>query len=75
MKAKETRCDQCINTKLVVSENETKIVCSLPQNAAMDCMLGTKDYANILFFLEQKTRCAIRLKRKTLNSAPTAVLI
>ena len=37
------KCDSCLNSRLVVSENGLHSVCCLSEKNAVDCMLGEKD--------------------------------
>ena len=38
------RCDSCINTRSVISENGMHHVCVLSDREMMDCMMGKKDH-------------------------------
>lgn len=37
------KCDSCLNSRMVVSENGLHSVCCLSKKKAVDCMLGKKD--------------------------------
>ena len=39
-----TRCDSCLNSRIVVSENGLHSICCLSEKKAVDCMTKTKDY-------------------------------
>ena len=36
------KCEECLNSRLVVSENGYHAVCCLSQKKAIDCMIGKK---------------------------------
>ena len=38
-----TKCDSCLNSRIVVSENGMKSTCCLSQEKAVACMIGEKD--------------------------------
>ena len=35
-----SKCEECLNSRLVVSENGYHMVCCLPEDKATDCMIG-----------------------------------
>ena len=37
------KCDSCLNSRIVVSENGLHSICCLSEKKAVDCMLGEKD--------------------------------
>lgn len=39
-----SKCDTCLFSRAVVSENGIHYVCCLSQKKALDCLIGTKDY-------------------------------
>ena len=41
---KQKRCDKCLHTRLVMSENGLHPVCALSAKAAKDCITGKKDH-------------------------------
>lgn len=41
--AQKTKCDKCIKSRIIVSENGYHGVCTLPPKAATDCITGKKD--------------------------------
>jgi hypothetical protein len=41
--AKQTKCDKCLKSRMIVSENGYHGICTLPPKAAMDCVTGKKD--------------------------------
>ena len=40
----EYRCDTCLNSRLIISENGYNFVCCLSQKKAVDCITKQKDY-------------------------------
>lgn len=40
----QKRCDNCANSRTIVSENGFHSVCCFSQKKAMDCFMGKKDY-------------------------------
>lgn len=38
------KCDYCLNSRPVLSENGIHYICCLSSKKAMDCMIGKKDY-------------------------------
>lgn len=42
--ATQKRCDDCANSRTIVSENGFHSVCCFSQKRAMDCFMGKKDY-------------------------------
>ena len=38
-----TKCDGCINSRRVISENGLHSVCCLSEKVAVDCIIGKKD--------------------------------
>ena len=43
-----TKCDRCLNRRLIVSENGFHYVCALSDKAAMLCITGRVDRFTIL---------------------------
>ena len=41
--AKDSRCDVCLNSRAVVSENGIHYVCCLTEKQCLDCLMGVKD--------------------------------
>ena len=39
-----TKCEQCLRSRMIISENGTHPICCLSQKKAMDCLTGTKSY-------------------------------
>lgn len=39
----KTRCDECLKSRIIVSENGYHGICTLPPKAATDCVTGKKD--------------------------------
>jgi len=37
------KCDTCLNSRRIVSENGIKSVCVLSDKEAVDCLIGKKD--------------------------------
>lgn len=37
------KCEQCLNSRLIISENGYHTVCCLSQKAATNCILGKKN--------------------------------
>lgn len=42
--AEYTRCDTCLNSSVIISENGYHSVCCLSQKNAVDCITKRKDY-------------------------------
>lgn len=40
----ESKCDGCLNSRLVISENGLHPVCTLPTKKACYCITGRKNY-------------------------------
>lgn len=40
---RENRCDTCINSRTIVSENGYHSICTLSSKAAINCMTGKTD--------------------------------
>lgn len=40
---RKTKCDKCIKSRIIVSENGYHGICTLPPKAATDCVTGKKD--------------------------------
>lgn len=38
------KCDKCLHSRVIVSENGYHSVCCLSQKAAMNCMMGKKNH-------------------------------
>ena len=38
------KCDKCLNTRIIVSENGRHRICCLSSKKAVNCMTGKKDY-------------------------------
>lgn len=38
------KCEKCLNSRLIVSENGYHAVCCLSQKKAMDCITGKKNH-------------------------------
>ena len=38
-----SKCDNCINSRVIISENGTHSICCLNDKKAVNCMLGKKD--------------------------------
>ena len=38
------RCDECLNSRVVVSENGFHSVCCLSEKKAIDCYVGNKNH-------------------------------
>lgn len=38
-----TKCDKCLKSRIIVSENGPHGICTLPPKAATDCITGKKD--------------------------------
>lgn len=38
-----TKCDSCLNSRIVVSENGLHSICCLSEKKAIACMFGEKD--------------------------------
>ena len=41
--ASSRRCDVCLNSRAIVSEEDIHFVCGLSQKKALDCLMGVKD--------------------------------
>lgn len=41
--ASSRRCDVCLNSRAVVSENGVRFVCCLSEKQSLDCLMGVKD--------------------------------
>ena len=41
--SKECKCDTCLNSRVVISENGFHAVCNLSSVKATECMVGIKD--------------------------------
>ena len=37
------RCDVCLNSRAIISENDIHFVCCLPKKQSLDCLMGVKD--------------------------------
>ena len=42
--ATQRRCDDCANSRTIVSENGFHSVCCFSQKKSMDCFMGKNDY-------------------------------
>lgn len=40
----EHRCDTCLNSRVIISENGYHSICCLSQKKAVDCITKQKDY-------------------------------
>ena len=38
------KCDSCLNSRMVISENGLHSICCLSEKKAIDCMFGEKDH-------------------------------
>jgi hypothetical protein len=38
------KCEECLRSRMIVSENGYHAVCCLSQKKAMDCIMGKKSY-------------------------------
>ena len=38
-----TKCDSCLNSRIVVSENGLKSICCLSEKKAVNCLTGEED--------------------------------
>lgn len=38
------KCDSCLNSRIIVSENGLHSICCLSEKKAVDCMFGEKDH-------------------------------
>jgi len=38
------KCDTCMNSRPIISENGTHAICTLPSIDAVYCMIGKEDY-------------------------------
>jgi hypothetical protein len=38
-----TKCDKCLKSRMIISENGYHGICTLPPKAATDCITGNKD--------------------------------
>ena len=38
------KCEECLNSRPIISENGYHAVCCLSQKKAMDCMMGKKNH-------------------------------
>lgn len=55
------KCEKCLNSRPVVSENGLHPICCLSQKKAMDCMTGKKNY----FSSEHKVGDIIQMDKTT----------
>lgn len=42
------KCDRCLNSRRIVSENGFHSICCLSEKKSVDCITGKKDYSVIL---------------------------
>lgn len=38
-----TKCDSCLNSRIVISENGLKSICCLSEKKAVNCLIGKED--------------------------------
>lgn len=43
-KMAESKCNSCLNSRLIISENGLHPICTLPTKKACDCITGRKNY-------------------------------
>lgn len=48
------RCDVCLNSRAVVSENGIHYVCCLSKKKVLACLMGAKDYYDGYFDMSKK---------------------
>lgn len=39
-----SKCDKCLNSRPIISENGYHFICCLPSKKAINCITNTKDY-------------------------------
>lgn len=42
------KCDDCLNSRRIISENGLHSVCCLSENVAVECIIGKKDHKIIV---------------------------
>lgn len=38
-----SKCDNCLNSRTIISENGRHSICNLPDKQAIECLMGKKD--------------------------------
>ena len=51
---KLNKCDNCLNSRRIISENGLHSVCCLPDKQAVECLIGRKDQKIMLPTTEDK---------------------
>ena len=49
------KCDNCLNSRRIISENGLHSVCSLSDRVAVNCLVGKKDQRIIVPWSNEKT--------------------
>lgn len=57
-----TKCDLCINSRAIISENGAHYICCLSDKEAMECILN--DYSRYRYFSIRFSNCEERKERK-----------
>ena len=48
------KCEECLHSRPIVSENDIHSACCLSQKKAVECMIGKKDYFAIAKKVDSK---------------------